>query len=173
MISQGTARMIRSAQLMVTGFALWACAAPSPRPRAPSSQGGPPLIEFRLVHGEPSPDLERIEYGGESLYLERRPIISDADLVAVRPSVHQDRVLLDMQLSPEGSRRLIRVTRENIGQRIALLVGSRVRLAPVIRSTVGPRLQAVVELSATEVERILRRIRARWPEREGAAERRG
>lgn len=106
-------------------------------------------------------------------YLERRPIISDADLVAVRPSVYQDRVLLDMQLSPEGSRRLMRVTRENMGQRIALLVGSRVRLAPVIRSTVGSRLQAVVELSDTEVERILRRIRARWPEREGAAERRG
>lgn len=160
--------MIRSVQLMIMGFALWACAPPSSRPRAPSSEGAP-LIEFRLVHDEPSPGLERVEYGGESLYLERRAIISDPDLEAVRPLVHLDRLLLDMQLSPEGARRLTRATGENIGQRLALLIGSRVRSAPVIRGAIGSRLQAAVELSEAEAERILRRIRARWPEREGAA----
>jgi|GEM_PF-6985491 len=126
-----------------------------------------PLIEFRLVHDAPAPGRMQVEYAGEVVYLDAQPIISDADLREVHPEVLTRGLLVNMRLTPEGARRMARVTAENIGGRMALLLESRVVDMPVIRSPVGstadvPAL-AVVGLPDSEAERVAQRISRRWP----------
>lgn len=128
------------------------------------------LIEFRLVHDEPAVDREPHQFQGETLYLESAAVVSDPDFQAVRPMLRPEQLLIDMELTPDAAARLNRVTRENIDRRMALLLDSRVREVPGIRSAVGSPLQAAIRLSSDlsedEARGIAERLRARWPQRE-------
>ena len=125
-----------------------------------------PLIELRLVHDQPAAGRQRVEHEGQSLYLDAQPVITDADLRVVRPVVRDTNLFMQMEVTLEGAQRLYELTRVNIGNRLAVLVDSRVRNAPVIQSAVGggTRLTGSVNLPAAEAERLATLIRARWPE---------
>ena len=141
--------------------------------KAPLSLETAPLIQFRLVYNEPGPDRERMEFDGDTLYLDLRAVVSDPDFDAVRPSVRQDGLVLDIDLTLEGARRLEQLTGQNIGQRLASLVDSRVCATPVVRSAVGRAdipLVAGCDLPEDEAERIAEAVRARWPALDGEVE---
>lgn len=142
---------------MIACFIVSSCAS------SPSRWEGP-LIELRLVHDSPGEGVERVELEGESLYLEERRVVSDPDLEMARPIVVQDRLLIGLRLTSEGGRRLARLTAENIGRRIAVLIEGRVRSVTVIPGAVNPEpMLGAIELPEHEADRITGRIRARWP----------
>ena len=124
-----------------------------------------PLIEFRLVRQDSAPGLERVELDGEVFYLEPASVISDADLSDVLASPQGDRLMLLLEIAPAASERMTRTTRENIGRRMAFLLDSHVRSAPIITDSVGSPLRTVVEVDGPERERLMERIRERWPVR--------
>jgi preprotein translocase subunit SecD len=110
--------------------------------------------------------MEHAEFDGEILYLESDAVITDSDLRNVRASSRGDRLLVELELTPAAARQVQAVTRLHVGKRMAFLVDSEVRSAPVIASAVSSPLQAAIEVGESEQERILERIRARWPQPE-------
>lgn len=145
---------------------LAACAG-APPPEAEVPREADPLIEYRIVHDTAGRDLEQAEYQGEVLYLERSAVLSDRDLQVVRPLLRDDRLLLELEFTPEGARRLERVTGANIGRRMAMLLAGRVRSAPVIRTALGAAdvpMTAALEMPADEAELLAELIRGQWPE---------
>lgn len=153
----------------VVWFGVLASGCGSVRPATPAERGpdgSAPLIELRLVHDDPVEGTLEVEHGGETLYVEREPLLSDADFQAVRPSVRDGELFLDMEVNAESAERLVAATGANIGRRMALLLESRIAAAPVIRSPIGARGQAAIRLPPGEAERVAERIRTRWPEPE-------
>ena len=124
-----------------------------------------PLIEFRVVSDAPAASLLKRTYAGEILHLEPQPLISDPDLLAVRPDIRDDRLIFSFEETPEGETRLRQNTAQIIGGRIALLLESQVVNVFVVRSPLGPRGVAEGKLPRAEANRLALQIRARWPER--------
>jgi preprotein translocase subunit SecD len=159
----------------LVGIGMLACNASQGRPSTvvppvsvattPDTSEASPLIEFRAVSDAPAVALVERTYAGEILYLEPQPLISDPDLLAVRPDVRGDRLIFSFDLTPEGERRLRLNTEQIIGGRIALLLESQVVNVFVVRSPLGPRGVAEGKLPRAEANRLALRIRALWPDR--------
>jgi preprotein translocase subunit SecD len=86
----------------------------------------------------------------------------------VHPFVRGSDLMLRLYFTPEAAQRLRRVTGENVGKHMALLLNSRVRSAVVIAGAVGPDnlLVGAVPLPVGDAERMAETIRLRWPNRE-------
>jgi preprotein translocase subunit SecD len=129
---------------------------------APPSTG--PIIQLRLAHDTPGEQLERFDFAGRSVYLERAAIITDADLISVRPSIAASGLALELHYTPEAGSRMAAAVAANIGGYIALLIDSRVRNVARIVSPIesGGRVVAATDATGIEAEEIAERVRAKW-----------
>ena len=146
---------------------------PASEARSPDRNAS--LIQLRLVHDNPGPELQRVQYGGDTLYLDSRLAVSDSDFQAVHPTVRGDQLLLQIDVTPQGARRLEQLTGQHMGQRLAFLLESHVCSASTIRDTLGRAggripLTGVCDLPEAEANRITEAIRARWPAATGRIE---
>ena len=150
------------------GILLSAVAAPACGTAPERSEGvaeRDPLIELRLVREEVAPGLQTVEFGGETLYLESAPVLSDDDFESVAPLIRPDQLHLELQLTREATERVISVTSAEIGSRMAIVVDSEVRSTPVIRDAVGgPRSSMIIPAPEEEARRLAALVRDRWPE---------
>ena len=121
----------------------------------PRSSPTRPKIEFRLAKEEPAANLERKPYGSANqfLYLDPKPVVTRADVLSAKFVVDEQRIpAFEFRLKPAGARRLGIATRDNRGERLAILVDGEVVHAPEIHSmiTEGARMtgnftQAMIE----------------------------
>jgi len=98
-------------------------------------------IEFRLAESSPSEGLQEvsIESTAEKLYLYKDIIISNNDIIAARaiPSYTINRFDIEIDFSEEAAQRISRITTENIGKKLAILIDGKVIVAPILRSTIS------------------------------------
>jgi preprotein translocase subunit SecD len=125
--------------------------------------GSTSLIELRLVRDVDAPGLHAVEYDGETMYVEPVPVLSDRDLASVEPSVQPGELMLHIRLTPEAAERIASVSSEEIGSRVAIIIDSKVRSAPVIRDRIGHRADIMIGASQEAATRLAAIVRARWP----------
>ena len=139
--------------------------------RVPSPElASTPLIELRLAHASPAPGRTAADFEGTTLYLEPNVVLSDSGIahVHVDPAGNdagQNAVILNLDLEPWAAARLHAATSEAIGVRMALILGSAIRSAPVIRSPIGAHPSASVQVRVEAPGHVLHRIQERWPQR--------
>jgi len=139
-----------------------------------SPQAAQPLIELRLASDRAGPGYVTVDgmVTGAVRYVERTPIVSDADFVEVRPHLTESGVVLSVVLSADGASRLERTTEESIGGTLVVLFDSRVASIATIRSAIGGggHLTVPLELPRATAIQVADQVNARWANR-GAAPR--
>jgi preprotein translocase subunit SecD len=126
--------------------------------------GSSSILEFRLVHPQPSSSSIPVEFESSLLHLDPQPVVSDRDIVSARPIEHPNQVILALELTTDAAVRMERVTSENIGSRMALLIDGQVISAADIQSAVAmPNVQVAVPRPIAEGVRLSARVEAKWP----------
>ncbi len=146
--------------VVLPALALALAGSPAARAQTPADV---PLLELRMAREVAAPGLVAVEVQGETLYLEPDAVLSDRDFERVEARVRSGELILDFRLTVEGARRIEDVSTAEIGSRVAVLVDSAVRLAPVIRDRIGGRGLIQIEAEPAELERLAGLVRARWP----------
>ena len=131
---------------------------------AQSPVGSASILELRLVHPEPNSSSIPIEFESSLLHLDPQPVMSDRDIVSARPSEGPNQVILAIELTGDAAARMGRVTSENIGSRLAVLIDGQVVSAVVIQSGHAmPDVQLAVPRAAAEAARLSSRVLGKWP----------
>jgi preprotein translocase subunit SecD len=120
------------------------------------------FLEFRSVSSEPKPGFERFTLNDEVVYLDSQPVVTDQHVASLEPTVRDDGLLLELNLTESGRARLSDYTRQNTGTRLALVLDSEIRSAPVIASEIQSPLQIKLTLDPSASEELATQIRARW-----------
>jgi preprotein translocase subunit SecD len=113
------------------------------------------LLEFRLVHeksaelirlGTTSPDCEVLEQRfkdadgkvhAQALLVERNPALTSQSIQRVGIDRSPDnRIVVCFEMNPAGAEAFARVTRENVGRLLAIVVDGEVQSAPVIKTEI-------------------------------------
>ena len=155
---------------VVVALSCVACGGPPDQLR-PVESAVPAVLELRLVLPEPTAQSVSADFGGKALYLAPEPVVSDSDFITVQaigqrePGGRQN-IILTVECTPEADERMRSISGRNIDERIAVLFDGVVRSAPVVKSAVGCSSGNAVSLPAAdgEAERIVERVRSRWPE---------
>ena len=129
---------------------------------APIMEDSGHFLEFRSVSSEPQPGFERFTLNDEVIYLDSQPVLTDQHVASLEPTVRDDGLLLELNLTESGRARLSDYTRQNTGTRLALVLDSEVRSAPVIASEIQSPLQIKLTLNPSARDELAAQIRARW-----------
>lgn len=128
-----------------------------------------PTIGFRLASTSPATGRQpmKLAAGDTTFYVSDSSVLSDEDIVSVRRLPSPDKLLLDVQLTPEGSARLKNATSSHIGERLALVIDSRLLSAPLIKTAVGGEklMVGAVNLPKELVTEAASTVEARWPQK--------
>lgn len=132
----GIAHALFSAPVVALAFALASASGAAGCLRAPeaeTSQGGEPVrgdVAFYLVADDGAAEARTVPvlrpYPGQPPRVALKPTPVVARGQVARVALNQDEyagAVLDLQLSPHGARRLAEVTRDNVGKRMAVVVG--------------------------------------------------
>ncbi|MDD5613859.1 MAG: protein translocase subunit SecD [Candidatus Omnitrophica bacterium] len=127
------------------------------RDRAVNLIGQTAILEFKLVSSEP--DLVRralsgnVPSGYQLKYLEEEPLLVSTEAVLtgaylISAEVHFDQSrfnqpIVSIKFNAEGARKFARVTQDNVGSRLAIILDGNVKSAPVIRERI-PSGEAVI-----------------------------
>lgn len=138
------------------------------RSAAPPAPLYPPALEVRLADTSPRPGWIVLERADEPAVLHLSPenVIGTSDLEAAAATPTPEGLRLDLWLRQEATERLARVTGENVGRWMAVLVDGQVRSAASIAQAVGGAgvpLQLRLRMAPHEAERLRARIDAAWP----------
>jgi preprotein translocase subunit SecD len=128
--------------------------------RAKSIIGSPALLELKIVEGGPSGSREALlqQYNGQvpsdmevvsgasgtgadtatMYYLVKKvPAVTGRDLRNARPTIDENnRPAVSFSLTPDGASKFAKVTGENVGRGLAIILDSRVQSAPVIENQI-------------------------------------
>lgn len=152
--------MLRQSLAIIASVLVMACGSRSAQRPVDSS----PILEFRLVHAEPSSSSITVNFESSLLHLDPQPVVTDQDILSAHPSEGPNQVILALELTAEAAARMQRVTSDNIGSRMALLIDGQVISVAGIQSGVGiPNVQVAVPRSAADAARLTSRVRAKWP----------
>jgi preprotein translocase subunit SecD len=108
----------------------------------PQPSGATARLAFRLVapDGDADRDPAKIEmlsdpFTHETIPVYRQVLLDEADVSKVE-LVPSDQVI-SMEMTPQGAAKLKQITSNNIGRRLAIVLGGRIIIAPTIRSAVS------------------------------------
>ncbi len=144
-------------------------AAPS-ESREPSGEGSlsgsrpanqPRPFQLQLVRDEPGDDTEAITNnasgsGGETLHVQKTPLLdyTAVSSVTVTRNASSGAPEINVEFSQEGKELFAAVTRENLNQRVAIVLDGHLYAAPVIRSEIsGGKAQITGAFTVDEAER--------------------
>jgi preprotein translocase subunit SecD len=137
--------------MMVAGLTLAAC-------------GGeePVRLAMHLAEDEPAEGLASMTLHGRLFYLHPEPALTEADVDSAWVTMRGDRPVVDLRLNDRGREAFARLTGDNVGKRVAMLVDGKLLLAPVVRAPILEG-RAVIEWDATpeEAERVARGLMLR------------
>jgi preprotein translocase subunit SecD len=140
----------------------------------------PVSVELRLAQGASGPELVRREvYGqGRTIYLQPRAQISNADIArveALKTRIGKG-VILQVWYTKSGAQKIAELTRQHIGDSLAVLINSAVVAIPVIQQPINPGTQTSsdigVPLEPKEANQLALAVSKTWPTAEGKAGRR-
>jgi preprotein translocase subunit SecD len=131
----------------------------------------PVAIELRVAQGASGPELIRREVYGQSktVYLHPQAQISNADVArveAVKTRIGQG-LILQVWYTKSGARKIAELTRQHIGDSLAVLINSVVVATPVIQETINPGTQTSsdigVPLEPKEANQLALAVSKTWP----------
>ncbi len=131
----------------------------------------PVSVELRLARGASGPELiPRKVYGqGRTIYLQPRAQISNADIArveAVKTRIGKG-LILQVWYTKTGARQIAELTRQHIGDSLAVLINSVVVAIPVIQQPINPGTQTSsdigVPLEPKEANQLAAAVLKTWP----------
>lgn len=127
-----------SSIIMFTLIALGLCSVPSAENAEHTPEQAPQVrFEARLISDSPEPEwTESRDPAGEKIYLSPEPTLTNKDISKAWVEASGPEPVIGLLLTEDGALKLARVTRNNIGQKIALMIDGQVTAAPVIRAPI-------------------------------------
>jgi len=143
--------------------------------RAKGIIGSPGLLELKIVEGSPSPSKEALMVNGQLpqgmdivpgaggagdtstvYYLVKKvAAVTGQDLRNARASVDENnRPAVSFTLSNEGGRKFGKVSGENIGRQLAIILDGRVQSAPVLESKINTEGRITGSFTPEEVQNL-------------------
>ena len=131
----------------------------------------PVAVELRLAQGASGPDMVRQEvFGqGQTVYLSPRAQISNADIArveAVKTRIGKG-LILQVWYTKSGANRIAELTKQHIGDSLAVLINSVVVAIPVIQEPINPGTQTSsdigVPLEPKEANQLAAAVSKTWP----------
>ena len=151
--------------------ASWGCSSEKKMNVNPDWKRVPVSIELRLAEGSPGPGLiPAAVYGqGKTVYLHPQAQLSNKDIARVEAV--QTRIgkglILEVWFTRAGAARIKEVTRQHIGDSLAVLIDSAVVSVPMIRQPIGgdPKLpnDIGVPLEPKEAQQLAAAVAKTWP----------
>ena len=125
----------------------------------PCAQQSGVTVEFRLAETEPAEGLTLIvcTASGESFYLHDEVLLSNADIESASPGSWEGRPTVALIFTEDGREKFARLTGDNIGGRVGILVDGELVTAPVIRA---PILEGKAVINGDFTEEEAKRIAA-------------
>jgi preprotein translocase subunit SecD len=99
----------------------------------------PDLIEFRLAEDEPAEGLTEMMVAGtdgQKFYIHEEIALSSKDIAEATVEKFAMGARISVVMTELGAEKLARLTRNNIGKRVAMLVRGKLTSAPVIRAEI-------------------------------------
>src|SRR3954463_2989701 len=148
---------------------------------AKSIIGSPGLLELKIVEGAPSPSREALLVNGQVpegmeivpgaggagdastvYYLVKRvAAVTGQDLRNARSSLDENnRPAVSFTLSNEGGRKFGKVSGENIGRQLAIILDGRVQSAPVLESRINSEGRITGSFTPEEVQDLSLKLRS-------------
>jgi preprotein translocase subunit SecD len=156
---------------ILTVLTLTACSASADKADAkPDWNRVPVSVELRLAQGASGSGLLRREvYGqGHTVYLDARAAISNADIArveAVKTRIGKG-LILQVWYTKSGARQIAELTRQHIGDSLAVLINSVVVAIPVIQEPIDPGTQTSsdigVPLEPKEANQLAAAVAKTW-----------
>jgi preprotein translocase subunit SecD len=143
--------------------------------RAKGIIGSPGLLELKIVEGSPSPTKEALMVSGQvpqgmeivpgaggvgdtnTIYylVKKVSAVSGQDLRNARASVDENnRPAVSFTLSNEGGRKFGKVSGENIGRQLAIILDGRVQSAPTLESKINTEGRITGSFTTEEVQNL-------------------
>ncbi len=94
--------------------------------RASDARRGKLGGKYKLAYGEM----------GEPYVISRKPVVGGEDLVDAQPSFQDGQAVVSFRFNSHGGKKFGEVTRDNIGERLAIVLDNEVISAPVIQSAI-------------------------------------
>jgi hypothetical protein len=151
---------------------LWACSSGAEKAKAaPDWRQVPVSIELRLAQGSPGPGLVPAAVYGQNrtVYLHPEPRLSNPDFArveAVKTRIGKG-LILQVWHTRAGAARMAELTRQHIGDSLAILIDSVVLAVPVIQQTLNPGTQRSsdigVPLEPKEADQLALAVSKTWP----------
>ena len=148
---------------------------------AKSIIGSPGLLELKIVEGAPSPSKEALMVNGQMpqgmdivpgagsagdtstiYYLVKKvAAVTGQDLRSARASVDENsRPAVSFTLSNEGGRKFGKVSGENIGRQLAIILDGRVQSAPTLESKINAEGRITGSFTSEEVADLSLKLRS-------------
>lgn len=156
--------------LLLVLFFTWAC-----RPAGEESDRRvnwaqvPVMIELRVAEQAPRAGLTAamVRDLGDTVYLHPQVELLNAHIDRVTSVETADGLILNFRMTGEGRERLGRVTADNLGHRLAILIDSEVFSAPAIVQAIEPMPeipgQVRVSLPDEQARRLVKAVSQTWP----------
>lgn len=81
--------------------------------------------------------MPAVDERGEELYIAPRPALTEADVQSASASHAERGSFITLMLTPDGAKKLDELTRDNLGQRLAIFVDHELVVSPLISSRVN------------------------------------
>ena len=154
--------------LVAVLLALASCRSSEPQPKVIGTLDAQPpagaprsALEIRLVLDEPAPgSFELTDKTGKTLILSPDAVATERDIVKaeVVSSATLGAFSVNLHFSPEAAERMRKVSGENIGGRVAVVLDGKIFMAPFIRSTFSSPVLIDNYYSREEAERVAERL---------------
>ena len=149
--------------------------------RAKGIIGSPGLLELKIVEGAPSPSKEALMVNGQvpqgmdivpggggvgdtsTIYymVKKVAAVTGQDLRNARASVDENnRPAVSFTLSNEGGRKFGKVSSENIGRQLAIILDGRVQSAPTLESKINSEGRITGSFTPEEVQDLSLKLRS-------------
>jgi len=128
----------------------------------------PPFLPLRLAFTAAAAGRDEVRYGDTTVFLAPDVLMSDDDVLSVRPGAGPaGGLLLRVRYRPGAAQRLATATGAHLGEQLAVLLESRVWSLARTQSPIGRGDSLTIGTSATgaDAERLVAQIRSRWPPR--------
>jgi SecD/SecF fusion protein len=101
--------------------------------------GARPTVEFRLIAPSPGPDysIMTMKDSGEAFYVHNETLLSQSDIDSAAVILSSGYPLIEFVFTPDGKRRLERVTTENVGKRFAMVIDGELVSAPLVQTPIA------------------------------------
>ena len=121
-------------------------------------------IEFFLAESQPADGLTKADVPGsqDPIYLHKESVLGPGDIESVRATKDAaKRPEIDVAFSEAGKQKMAKVTSENMGKRLAIVVGGKVIAAPHIISKIEGRARITGSFSQVEVDKLAKTLQPR------------